>query len=461
MHSLLHPCRPGSRSGMSGTAPTTTDGTVAGTPLNRSVGSNFLLLFVLGDVLGAGIYTLIGEVSGRVGGAVWIPLAVAFGFAVLTAFSYAELVTKYPRAGGAAVFAQRAYGIPVVSFLVGFCMLAAGVTSAASLARAFAGDYLGEFVDLPVAPVAVGFLALVALLNARGIKDSLRANVVMTCVELSGLLLVVVLGASILFSGDGNPDQAVSLPDNAGIGAVLAASVVAFYSYVGFETSANLAEETADPRRAYPRALLGGLAIAGVVYLLVGLAVSVAVPVEQLASGTGPLLEIVRSAPLSVPPKLFSAIALLAVGNGALLTMIMASRLTYGMGRERLLPAAVTRVLPRRATPGVAILATTLLAMVLVLTGDLAGLAETTVLLLLFVFLSTNVAVLVLRRSPVEHDHFTAPTVLPVGGIVVCLALLTQQTAETWLRAGLLLLLGVVLYLANRLLMRRTGAPVA
>jgi amino acid transporter len=431
------------------------------TSLKRAVGPNFLLLFVLGDVLGAGIYTLIGEVSGRVGGAVWIPLAVAFFFAVLTAFSYAELVTKYPRAGGAAVFAQRAYGRPLIAFLVGFCMLAAGVTSAASLARAFAGDYLAEFVDLPTAPVAVAFLVLVGLLNARGIKDSLRANVAMTCVELSGLLLVVVLGASILFSGDGYPDQAVSLPAGAGVGAVLAASVVAFYSYVGFETSANLAEETADPRRAYPRALLGGLAIAGVLYLLVGLAVSVAVPVGALASGTGPLLEVVRAAPISVPPRLFSAIALLAVGNGALLTMIMASRLTYGMGRERLLPGPVTRVLPNRATPGVAIAATSLVAIVLVLTGDLAGLAETTVLLLLFVFLSTNLAVLVLRRSPVAHDHFRAPTILPVGGIAVCLALLTQQSAGTWLRAGLLLLLGVVLYGINRLVLRRADSDTS
>jgi amino acid transporter len=248
----------------------------------------------------------------------------------------------------------------------------------------------------------------------------------------------------------------VSLPQGAGVGAVLSAAVVAFYSYVGFETSANLAEETADPRRAYPRALLGGLAIAGVLYLLVGLAVSVAVPVQQLSSGTGPLLEVVRAAPVSIPPKVFSAIALLAVGNGALLTMIMASRLTYGMGRERLLPGPVTQVLPRRATPGVAILATTLVAMALVVTGDLAGLAETTVLLLLFVFLSTNIAVLVLRRSPVEHDHFRVPAVIPVGGVAVCIALLTQQSAETWLRAGLLILLGMVLYVVNRVVLRRT-----
>jgi amino acid transporter len=388
---------------------------------------------------------------------VWIPLLVAFGFAVLTAFSYAELVTKYPKAGGAAVFAQRAYGRPAISFLVGFCMLAAGVTSAASLARAFAGDYLSAFVDVPVAPVAVGFLVLVALLNARGIKDSLSANVVMTCVELTGLLIVIVLGASILFAGDGFPDQAVSLPRGAGVGAILAASVVAFYSYVGFETSANLAEETSNPRRSYPRALLGGLAIAGAVYLVVGLAVSVAVPADRIASGTGPLLEVVRAAPVHLPERLFSAIALLAVGNGALLTMIMASRLTYGMGRERLLPGPVTRVLPGRATPGIAIAATTAVAVVLVLTGDLTGLAETTVLLLLFVFLSTNLAVLVLRRSPVEHDHFRAPIVMPIGGIVVSLALLTQQSAETWLRAGLLLLLGVVLYGVNLLVLRRSG----
>ncbi len=130
--------------------------------LARKITGPLLFLFILGDVLGAGIYALMGVLSEDVGGVLWAPLLTALLLALLTAGSYAELVTKYPKAGGAAVFAERAFGLPLVSFLVGFCMLAAGVTSAAGLALAFAGDYLATFVDIPAVPAAILFLALVA-----------------------------------------------------------------------------------------------------------------------------------------------------------------------------------------------------------------------------------------------------------------------------------------------------------
>jgi len=152
---------------------------------------------------------------------------------------------------------------------------------------------------------------------------------------------------------------------------------------------------------------------------------------------------------------LFSAIALVAVANGALLTMIMASRLTYGMAEAGLLPSVLRRVLPRRRTPWVAIVATTAVAMVLTLIGDLSTLAETMVLLLLFVFISTNVAVLVLRRDSVEHQHFRVWTFVPVLGVASCALLLTQQTAKVWLFAAILLAVGAVLYLIARTATRR------
>jgi APA family basic amino acid/polyamine antiporter len=172
----------------SDTAAPPQDGT--GSKLKQAITGPLLFLFILGDVLGAGIYALMGTLSKDVGGALWAPLLLALLLALLTAGSYAELVTKYPKAGGAAVFAERAYKVPLVSFLVGFSMLAAGVTSAAGLSLAFAGDYLGTFIDVPPVPAAIVFLALVACLNARGISDSLRSNVVMTIIELSGLVIV-------------------------------------------------------------------------------------------------------------------------------------------------------------------------------------------------------------------------------------------------------------------------------
>ncbi|MCZ2810159.1 APC family permease [Modestobacter sp. VKM Ac-2979] len=419
-----------------------------GTALRRAISGRLLYLFILGDVLGAGIYALVGEIAGEAGGAIWVPMLLALLLALLTAASYAELVTKYPRAGGSAVFAERAFGKPLLSFLVGYCMLAAGVTSAAGLSLAFAGDYLGVFLDVPAVPAALAFLLLVALLNARGIQESVRANVVMTVVEVSGLLLVVVLGAIVLGRGDGDPGRVVQFPDGVAPGtAVLAAAILAYYSFVGFEVSANVAEEVRDVRRVYPRALFGALLTAGVVYLLVGLVASIVLPADELAASTGPLLAVVQASGVAVPDQLFSAIALIAVANGALLTMIMASRMAFGLAEQRLVPAVLGRVLPVRRTPWVAIVVTTAVAMSLTLVGDLGALANIVVLLLLLVFLSTNVAVLVLRRDRVAAEHFTAPVVLPVLAIGSCLLLLSQQEAVTWLRAGLLLLVGVLLYL--------------
>ncbi|WP_241038044.1 APC family permease [Blastococcus litoris] len=420
----------------------------SGTRLHRAVSGKLLFLFILGDVLGAGIYALFGVIAGEVGGAVWAPMLVALLLALLTAASYAELVTKYPRAGGSAVFAERAFGSPLVSFLVGYCMLAAGVTSAAGLSLAFAGDYLGVFLEVPAVPAALCFLLLVAALNARGIQESVRANVVMTVVELSGLLLVVVLGAVVLGRGDGDLGRVTEFPQGVSVASgVLAAALLAYYSFVGFETSANVAEEVRDVRRVYPKALFGALLVAGLVYVLVGLAASVVLAPGDLADSSGPLLDVVRAADAGIPDEVFSAIALVAVANGALLTMIMASRLVFGMAEQGLLPRPLGRVLPKRRTPWVSILVTTAVAMGLTLVGDLATLANTVVLLLLLVFLSTNTAVLVLRRDRVEADHFRAPVVVPVLAIASCVLLLWQQEGRTWLFAGAMLAVGVLLHL--------------
>lgn len=433
--------------------------TDTGGTLKRRITGPLLYLFILGDVLGAGIYALMGELSNDVGGVLWAPLVVALLLALLTAGSYAELVTKYPAAGGAAVFAARAFKQPMVSFLVGFSMLAAGVTSAAGLSLAFAGDYLKTFLDVPTVPAAIVFLLLVACLNARGISESVKSNVVMTIIELTGLLIVIIAVAVMVGGGRGDVGRITEFPEGTTPAlAILGGAIVAYYSFVGFETSANVAEEIRNPSKVYPTALFGALITAGVVYALVGIASATALPPSELAGSSGPLLAVVGATGVGVPDWLFSAIALVAVANGALLTMIMSSRLTYGMAEHGLLPTVLSRVLPERRTPWVAIVATTGVAMLLTMTGDLGMLAETVVLLLLFVFISTNVAVLVLRRDAVAHDHFQVWTFVPVLGVVSCVVLLTQQTAKVWLFAAILLAVGAVLYLAARAATRRERA---
>ncbi|UGT44105.1 APC family permease [Nocardia yamanashiensis] len=428
------------------------------TPLNRAVSTPLLYFFILGDVLGAGVYVLVGSVAQVSGGAVWLPLLIALVLAALSAGSYAELATKYPRAGGSAHYATRALG-PAAGSLVGFCMLAGGIVSVGALARAFAGDYLQALITVPIPLVVVVFLLALAALNIRGIRESLRANVLATLIELSGLVLIIGLGIWIMVRGDGDPGRLTEIgtPDRGVMSAVLAGTVLAFYSFVGFETSVNLAEEVRDPRRSYPTALFGALGTAGVVYILIGVVAGAAVPTEELARSSGPLLEVVRIAG-GVPDRLFSVIALVAVANGALLTGIMASRLTYGMARDGLLPAALARVLPVRRTPWVAILVTASISLMLALTGEVATLAETLVLLLLVVFAAVNCSVLILRREPGEPGHFRIPTVIPWLGLASCLFLATRIDGQIWLRGLILVGAGVLLALVNGLRARQRAS---
>lgn len=417
-----------------------------GRQLRRAVSRRMLFFFILGDILGGGIYALVGEVGAEVGGAIWASFLVALLLAALTAASYAELATKYPRAGGAALYAKEAFRSPFVAFLVSFAVVASGVTSASALARAFGGDYLGEFVTVPVAVAALVFVGVVAVVNYVGILVSVRLNLVFTLVELTGLVLVVAIGAAALFAGEGEPGRALELKEGGAPAlAILGGAALAFYALIGFEDSVNIAEETKEPERSYPFALFAGLAAAGAIYVVVTVVASMAVPTQRLAASSGALLEVVRIGPLAVPSKVFSAIGLMALANGALINMIMASRLLYGMAKEGVLPASFARV-GRRQTPIVAIVFTTLLSVGLILTGELGTLADTTVLLLLGVFIAVNASALLLRGERVGHDHFRIPAILPVLGIAACLLVMTQVEAEIWARAGALLSLGLVIW---------------
>ena len=418
-----------------------------------------LILFIVGDILGAGIYALTGKVAGEVGGAIWVPFLVAFLLAALTATSYAELVGKYPQAAGAALYTHKAFRRSFLTFLVAFAVLMSGITSASAAARAFGGDYLTEFVDLPTVLVALGFIIGLAAINYWGIRESVRINVALTLVELTGLLVILGIGAVALLSGDGEPGRALEFDAENGILlGVLGGTALAFYALLGFEDTVNLAEETEDPPRSFPRALFAGLAITGVIYLGVAFVASMILPADELAESSGPLLAVVEASGVAFPPKLFAAIALLAVANTALINLIMASRLLYGMARQGLVPRVLARVDSVRKTPYVAILLTLAIAAVLISTGSLTGLADTTVLLLLCVFAIVNVAVLVLRRDPVEHSHFHAPTILPAIGAVASLILaspLTGREGSVYLRAAILLGIGVVLWIIDRVVRGR------
>ena len=440
----------------------TVNGSNQATPsLKRAIGPWLLFAFVLGDVLGGGIYVLVGQVAGEVGGAAWLAFLVALALASLTAASYAHLAARFPFAGGASLYVREASGSGFLAFMAGFAVICSGITSAATLARAFAGDYLDALVGSPGVWVAVAFLVALTALNLRGISESVKTNVLLTAVELGGLLIVVAAGLAALASGDADPGRAMEVDGSGGVGAALAAvlggSALAFYALIGFEDSANVAEETTEQRHAYPRALLGGLAVAGVLYLLIAALGAAVVPPTDLRESTAPLLEIVAASPISVPSEAFAVIGLIAITNGALINLIMASRLLYGMSRERIVPRGLSRLLPGRRTPVNAIAATAAAAIALALTGDLATLARTTVALLLFVFIAVNVSAIALRRTPSERPAMHLPTVVPVLGALGALAMLTQIDGATWLRALALLGLGLVAWFGTRLAARVRG----
>lgn len=418
-----------------------------------------LLLFVVGDVVGGGIYTLVGNIGAEVGGAVWLPMLLALGLAMFTAGSYAELVTKYPHAAGAALYVNKAFSRHFLTFMVAFAVMCSGIASAATLARGVSGTYLPQlWADVPVVPVALLFLIGVAALNFRGISESVRVNVVLTLIELAGLLLVIVIGSAALAAGTGDIANAFSFDGHSGnvVAAALAGTALSFYALIGFEDSVNVAEETTHPERDYPRALFLGILIAGAIYVTIGVLAPAVLSHDVLVQveGTTPLISVATTGPLAVNAELFAVIGILALANGALINMIMASRLVYGASAQNIIPRVLGKVHAKRRTPYSAIVFTTALAMALASTGSVSELASTTVVLLLMVFTFVNVSVLVLRKDKIEKSHFVIASAVPVIGAVTSAGLFIYSVVndpELFLRAALLLLLGVGLWFVNEL----------
>ncbi len=259
--------------------------------LNRVMGPKLLLLFIVGDILGTGVYALTGAVAGEVGGASWAPFLVAFAVATVTACSYLELVTKYPQAAGAALYTHKAFGVHFVTFLVAFTVMSSGITSASTASYAFASFLNDGFsLDLPTGGgglmlISIGFMVALALVNFRGVGESVKLNVVLTMVELSGLLLVIFIGLYAITQGNADFDRVVVFESAEGKGtfiAVATATALAFFAMVGFEDSVNMAEECKDPGRDFPKMMLTGLGVTGVIYVLVAITAVALVPVGDL-----------------------------------------------------------------------------------------------------------------------------------------------------------------------------------
>lgn len=446
------------------------------TELRRVLGPKLLLLFIVGDILGTGVYALTGQVAAEVGGAAWLPFLIAFGVALLTALSYLELVTKYPQAAGAALYVHKAFGIHFLTFMVAFTVMCSGITSASTASRAFAANLavgIGwEASSFQIMLIALGFMLLIAAINLRGVSEGVKTNVVLTIIELSGLLLVILVGFWAIVGGDADWGRVVAFetPDDKHVFlAVTTATSLAFFAMVGFEDAVNMAEECHEPNRIFPKIMLTGLGLTGLIYILVSVCAVALVPVGDLAANDTPLVTVVERGAPGIPiDDIMPFISMFAVANSALINMLMASRLLYGMAKQGVIPTTLAKVSSRR-TPWVSITFTTGLALALIAyvshanPDAVAVLGGTTSLLLLAVFAVVNAAVLVLRKDRVDHDHFRTRTPVALLGVVTCAYLVTPLSGRPWAQyevAGILIVIGLALSVPMYLLSRRHGEPL-
>jgi basic amino acid/polyamine antiporter, APA family len=284
--------------------------------LKRVMGPKLLLLFIVGDILGAGIYAVTGDVAGEVGGMAWLPFLVAFAVATMTAFSYLELVTRFPQAAGAALYAHKAFGVHFITFLVAFTVICSGITSASTSSSLLAANLLAGLdgtvggvstATTPTMLVALGFMILLALLNLRGVGESVKFNVVLTLVEVTALAIVIAIGVYVMASQGADLGQIVvfdNASDRGWFAGVTVATAIAFFAMVGFEDSVNMVEETHEPERIFPRVMLSGLGIAVTIYMLVAISVVLVLPLGEIQSfdaETGILIEVVKTGAPDLP----------------------------------------------------------------------------------------------------------------------------------------------------------------
>ena len=405
--------------------------------LRRSITGRQLFFYTLGDVLGSGIYVLIGLVAAAVGGAFWIAFAVGVSVAAITGTAYAELVTKYPQAAGAALYVNKAFGNKALTFLITVSFLSASFAAAGSLATGFSQYFAELFSSAPALVVSLLFIAALSIVNFIGITESVVINMAMAFIEIVGLLIVMFIGI--------------------------------WY----------VAEETIDPHKSFPRSLIGGMLTAGVIYVLVSMAAALTVPTDKLAGSDAALLEVVKAGILPFAGDwmitLFTIIALVAITNTTLVVVVTQPRILYGMANEDVVPGVFARIHSTRRSPWVGLLFSAVVVCSLLVIGTLlteagagldlvARLATVTVVFLLFIYALVIVAALKLGGQDEDERTFKANRPLLVVGLLGNLAILVwsiQDDPSSLLWCAGLVALGVVLYLIEKVFGSRTRPPGA
>ena len=398
--------------------------------LARRINLFWLTLYGLGTTVGAGIYVLVGKVAGEAGTLAPLSFLLAAGLAGMTALSFAELAGRMPRSAGEALYVREGFRSQALSMAAGLAVALAGIVSAAAILSGAAG-YLQDLLPLPQPLLITAATLLLGAVAAWGIKQSVVVAGLVTLIEIGGLLLIVAAGW--LGPGSGvEIGSGVGVGPGAGVGPALAlgafggilgGSLLAFYAFIGFEDMVNVAEEVQDVERVMPRAIVWTLALTTLLYLLVTAVAVEAVPVAELAASNAPLALVWERAS-GLSSYQLSAVAVVATLNGALIQMIMASRVFYGMAAQRSLPGFLGRIDPRTRTP----LAGTLVAAALVLLFALAlpieDLARVTSLLTLAIFVLVNLALWRIKRregARSQHSGFKVPRPWPLAAAITSL----------------------------------------
>ncbi len=391
--------------------------------LRRSLSLPLLVLFGLGTTIGAGIYVLLGEVVGRAGVFAAVAFLVASVLAGISGFSFAELSARFPRSAGEALYVRHGLNSRTLALVVGLMVVFAGSVSSAAIVHGFAG-YAREVVDLPRDPIVVAAIIALGAVTVWGIRESVSLAAILTAFEIAGLVLVIGAGAwAVSTHGPVVQTETFSSLGAAGLG-IGSAAVLAFYAFIGFEDLVNVAEEVRDVEHAMPRAILWTLAATLVLYVAVALVAVAVAPIDGLRASEAPLAYVFVMAS-GRSGAVIVAIGLFAVVNGALIQMIMASRVLYGLSALGWLPGPFGRIYPRTRTPVVATVFVVGVMTVLALWLPLVRLAELTSIATLIIFTLVNLALWRLKRQAVPADaatarpRFTVPIWVPVLGSIV------------------------------------------
>ncbi|MDE1828540.1 MAG: amino acid permease [Candidatus Micrarchaeota archaeon] len=414
--------------------------------LKREVGLAQLVFYGVGNIIGAGIYVLVGGAAGLAGNAVGFAFLIGAAIALFTGLSYAELAAMYPKAASEYTYLGKAYGNHFLSFITQWMMLATELVASAAVALGFA-QYFQSVLASPTWLVAIVLLAILTLIGITGVKRALRFNTVFSIIAIIGLLIVIAAGAPRF----GSVNYAYS---PGGLTGILGAAALVFFAYIGFDNIANLSEETKNPQKTLPRGLLISVAISTVLYVLVGIAAVSIVPFQQLATSNAPLASAASGAFGPVAYDIITIAGLLTTLNTVLVLLIVGSRIIYGMSREGVLPRVLGRVNPRTRTPIFASLATFAVALLFIPIGNVGEVAKITSFGSLLAFILVNTALLHLRRTA---PHLKRPFKVPVNigwvsvtallGVITSFALLTQFDLQSALLGMSLPISGVILYL--------------